>query len=458
MMRKIYCLLLMICMATFCAHAQSSKVDVEIHAGGNASIYIDGSKTAAGKGSVTVQLSLGKHTAKATLPNCNPVTKSFTVTSSYASRIVKLGTPQPKPRTDADLTFVVDNNALIFINDEPAPVGYGTATITLPFGTHKVTAKLANHESTEKTIEVNAKTPTDPIQLEAPKEQQGELAITSDPSEAGVEIDGVWQAYTTPATAILKAGIHDITLSKTGYEPVSTTLIVEPNTRVTYEETLIKKAQPASTTATNGTATKEPTRAQLKRWDYYADKGKYRVQYFGFGFGIGTAATFDISAFDFRLGLIEIRPLVWGLNYNFVESMPHSKLEYIVHPNPVGTNYQGRSEYSMASPTRDIQWYYTPMVRLFIPCSYRTAFTIGIGPQISWTKVFWFERTDELPKTSSYHFDSAPFPKSGYQKDRVWFTCELSYMFTYSIMDWNLYLRYQDGIMFGVGMRFGKKY
>lgn len=455
MIKRLYIFLLMISMATFGAHAQSGKVDVEIHAGGNASIYIDGSKTAAGKGSVTVQLTLGKHTAKATLPNCNPVTKSFTVTSSYSSRIVKLDTPQPKPRTDADLTFVVDNNALIFIDGEPAPIGYGRATITLPFGTHKVTAKLANHESTEKTIEVNAKTPTDPIQLDTPVQQQGELTIKSEPSEAGVEIDGVWQAYTTPATAILNAGVHDITLSKTGYELISTTLIVEPNAKVTYEETLIKKAQPTSSSASVATQ-KEPTRAQLKRWDYYNYSGKFSMRYFGFGMGIGTDFMAEISAMDIRYGLVEIRPLLWGMNYAFLKNIPHHKLEYVAHPNPVGTVSYGEKEYEMAVPNRGIQWYYTPMVRLFIPCAANQAVTIGIGPQFSWTKVTYKEEVSVLPSFSPYRFESGRFPSDGYQYDGAWFACEISYLVSNGFYDWNLFLRYQDGVAFGFDMRFGK--
>lgn len=459
-MKKLYLFLLMICMACSGVYAQSDKVDVEIHAGGNASIYVDGNKTAAGKGTVTVKLTLGKHTAKATLPDCNPVTKSFTVTSSYASRVVNLGTPQPKPRRDADITFVVENNALIFIDDESVPAGYGKATVTLPFGAHKVTAKLANHESTEKTIDVNAQTPADPIQLEAPKEQHGEIAIKSTPAEANVQIDDVWQGYTTPATANLKAGVHQIAISKQGYNTISEYILVEPNKQVSFERTLTKQVQSSSTTSTSATMAeyKEPSRAQQKRMAYYENKGKYRVQYFGLGIGIGTAFTFEASAFDFRLGLVEIRPLLWGLNYSFIRNLPHSKLEYVVHPDPVGTTYGGRIEYELASPSRDIQWYYTPTVRLFIPCSDRSALTIGVGPQISWTKVIWFEHIDELPKNASYHFDSAPLPKTGYQKDGVWFTCELSYMFTYSSMDWNMYLRYQDGIMFGTNIRFGKKY
>lgn len=456
MTNKLYLFLLMMCMATFGAYAQSDKVDVEIHAGGNASIYVDGSKTPAGKGTVTVKLTLGKHTAKATLPNCNPATKSFIVTSSYSSRVVNLGTPQPKPRTDADLTFVVDNNALIFIDDEVVPVGCGKATVTLPFGTHKVTAKLANHESTEKTIEVNAKTPSDPIQLEAPKEQQGEISIKSTPAEANVQIDDVWQGYTTPATAILKAGAHKIAISKQGYDPVSEYILVEPNKQVSFERTLTKQAKSSTAaSSTVGSEEKELTRAQLKRREYYDYSNKFRLNYFGIGLGIGTAFTGEISALDIRYGLVEFRPLLWGMNYSFLKNIPHHKLEYVVHPTPTGTTSYGEKEYEMAVPSRGIQWYYTPMVRLFIPCTPTSAVTLGIGPQFSWTKVRYSEERRVLPSNSPYKFDSGIFPFVGYQYDGAWFACELSYLISSGFYDWNIYLRYQDGVALGFDIRFG---
>ena len=455
-MKKLYLFLLMLCMANTGVYAQSEKVDVEIHAGGNASIYVDGNKTAAGKGTVTVKLTLGKHTAKATLPDCNPVTKSFTVTSSYASRVVNLGMPQPKPRTDADVTFVVDNNALIFIDEESVPAGYGKAIVTLPFGTHKVTAKLASHESTEKIIEVNAQTPSDPIKLEAPKEQQGEIAIKSTPAEANVQIDDVWQGYTTPATANLKAGVHKIAISKQGYDPVAEYILVEPNKQVSFEQTLTKQTKSSTTaSSTAGSEEKELTRAQLKRREYYDYSNKFRLNYFGIGLGIGTAFTAEISALDIRYGLVEIRPLLWGMNYSFIYGLPHHKLEYIVNPTTVGTDYSGKNEYTMAYPSRGIQWYYTPMVRLFIPCTAKSAVTLGIGPQFSWTKVKYSEKRGTLPMYSPYKFDSGSFPSDGYQYDGAWFACELSYLVSSGSFDWNIYVRYQDGVALGFNIRFG---
>ena len=53
MAKKLFLFLMLICITNFGVYAQSNKVDVEIHAGGNASIFVDGSKTAAGKGTVT---------------------------------------------------------------------------------------------------------------------------------------------------------------------------------------------------------------------------------------------------------------------------------------------------------------------------------------------------------------------------------------------------------------------
>lgn len=448
-------LLFAFCFLSSSLSAQSAKVDVEIHVGGNANIYLDGSQTSSGKGSISVKLSLGKHTAVAKLPNCEPTKKTFTISSSYASRIVKLETPQPIKQTSANVTFIVENNALIFIDDTIKPKAFGSVTCNLLFGEYKVYTKLASHETKIKLINVTEDCNNTTIKLETPTKQHGELKISTSPIDAFIYVDDKLQPIKSPTTIPVDAGVHRIKILKGGYKMEEIDLLVEPNKTTLLERELeeIKLQTNSSTNANNSEY------RYTRKDEFYEANGKKQVMYFGFGAGILTNLDFEISAFDIRFGVIELRPLIWGGNLAMMHNFAnHRKLQTLYNPVPIGIGYFDEYEYEIAKPERGIQWYYAPMIRVFIPINAGCALTLGAGPQFSWTKVTWEQSVEEYDWNFDNYEPSYVLPKTGIQFDGTWFTTELSVLFASPTFDINAFLRYQDGFYIGTNLRFGKRY
>lgn len=448
-------LLFAFCFISSSLSAQSTKVDVEIHVGGNANIYLDGSQTSSGKGSISVKLSLGKHTAVAKLPNCEPTKKTFTITSSYASRIVKLDTPKPIKPTSANVTFIVENNALIFIDDTIKPKAVGSVTCNLPFGEHKVYTKLASHETKVKMVNVTEECNNTTIMLETPTKQHGELKISTSPIDAFIYVDDKLQPTKSPTTIPIDAGVHRIKIVKGGYKMDEIDLLVEPN-KTTLLDRELEEIKLQANTSTNANNSEY---RYTRKDEFYEANGKKQIMYFGFGAGILTNLDFEISAFDIRFGVIELRPFVWGGNYAMMNNFAnHRKLQTLYNPVPVGTSYFGDDEYEIAKPERVMQWYYAPMVRFFIPLNAGCAITLGVGPQFSWTKVTWEKSVEEYGWDFKYYEPSYLLPNTGLQFDGMWFTSEISILFASPTFDINAFLRYQDGFYIGTNLRFGKRY
>ena len=51
---------------------------------------------------------------------------------------------------------------------------------------------------------------------------------------------------------------------------------------------------------------------------YINTNGRFEITWFGMGAGIGTGATFSMSAFRLRLGPVEFQPIDWTLGYDFM--------------------------------------------------------------------------------------------------------------------------------------------
>jgi len=74
-----------------------------------------------------------------------------------------------------------------------------------------------------------------PAEAETVKQLVGNLVITSAPQNCVVEIDGRSETKTTPQLSIdgLAAGEHTISFSKSGYDPISGVVTIQPGAEVT---------------------------------------------------------------------------------------------------------------------------------------------------------------------------------------------------------------------------------
>lgn len=381
------------------------KTDVEIHVGSKYDIYIDNSTTArhANGGVLSVELTYGKHTVTATLPSYTKVTKTFTVTTDYKSQIVRINNPKP-----------------IY----------------------------------------------------------GSLAVSSEPDSLEVFVDGKSTGKYTPMQVdSLLVKDYTILLKSSGYYDYSKSVTVsDKDTARLYAQLKKKETKPVNqpsytsnssssssyNTGTTYSGTYRPSSASGSRSsNHYTSKtednfDKVKVNYFGLGVAVGTNFSAQLSICDVRYKYIEVRPLVWGVSGSILKNLPHTKLPpAIVRNEPDYYDY-----YDYARPERGAQWYYTPSVRCIIPIRKGWSHLfIGIGPQFSWTKIKWKEDNGPLTLVDSYEFTNQQFPMSAYQKDSPWFTCELGMAWQFSEkIDFEMSLRYQDGFVLAVDIKFGKMY
>ena len=394
------------------AFSQSEKVDVEIHiADKDAYIYLDGGTNSIGHGRTlyNIQLTQGKHTVTATRPSYSKVSKTVTISNSnFASRIIKLGSPQP-----------------IY----------------------------------------------------------GHIFVDSKPSSLEIYLDGVRTNQFTPYTfdSIL-IGTHSISLAYTGYKDYKRSVnVLESDTAGVYavlEENKTLKPTEYTTTYSGHNSGYSSSRSSYnsssstsssysRNYSTSSLENKedhdWRMMYFGLGGSVGTNFSAHLSFFNVRYKYIELRPFVWGVSYSILKNLPHHKLpaNTLVHKEWTSSRYHYDGYYETAEPTRGAQWFYTPTIRAHIPLSghYERAIVLGIGPQISWTKIKWKQEEKRLDWIDSYEFTNSPFPPDMYYFDGAWFTAEVAYNMQFSDhTEFEVYLRYQDGFVFGMEVKFGKSY
>lgn len=238
------------------------------------------------------------------------------------------------------------------------------------------------------------------------------------------------------------SGHHLLMVDKEGYRPYIDTITVQQGVNHVVEVWL--EPQTAGTQ-------KKTSAFQRQTWDYEATNGKNNIRWIGIGGAIGTGIDLHLSLFEMRFGLFGLDPCLWGINLPFFSNVSHAQPKWQIHPR------DRRSEstlYEVAIPTSDFQIYYTPMLGVYFPVWNQIAITLSAGPQISWTRIRWSEQLRDLPRTYAYQFTNDPFPTSGMYFDPVWFSVQAGMLFTGTRSDLLAYLKYQDGYVIGLEIRF----
>lgn len=158
-----------------------------------------------------VQLPSGKHSLRiikklySTYENNNVI-----ITDSQTTVI------RPVLKADfASITFNVDNNAYIYINDKY--VGISTATVDLETGIYKVETRLTNHKTAQRQLSVNRSMNGQTINLATPVPIVGRVAVNSNQINADIYLDGKKVGQTPMILSRVLIGEHTIRLSKEGY-------------------------------------------------------------------------------------------------------------------------------------------------------------------------------------------------------------------------------------------------
>lgn len=155
----------------------------------------------------------------------------------------------------------------------------------------------------------------------------------------------------------------------------------------------------------------------IDKW--YSNAGRVECSWWSMKFFAGTNFGADISMFDLRLWCFGLEPAVFGakLSYN---------LTY--------------------------QFYYCPKIKVYIPMSKRWSFTMAAGPSISLRKT---------ENRYTYHGYSDPITSIDYwfanqNYKNFWFNAELAFRcnHTYSCVNTDIFLRYNEGFALGVAWTF----
>lgn len=371
---------------------------------------------------------------------------------------------------------IKDKEAVISIDGTPYPGGKGKQlyNIEVSSGKHTISATKTSHTVVSKTVNVSSTNYASRIiQLASPKPIYGAIKVTSEPTGLEVMLDNKPTGKKTPCVLdSILIGSYSITLKCEGYyDKTINCNVVEADTTVA-DITLSKKEVKVPTRTTSSgfysnyssnssarTASSSPSNS------YYTstpspekvDNENFCVYYFGLGSGLLLNWEFQFSLFDFRYKWFEIRPCLWGVNLPLMQNISHTKLPpAIVKPNSYSKYFD---EYSMHVPERGPQIFYNPMVRFHVPIQDEYAFVFGIGPQISWTNIYWKHENKRLDEVSDYVMSHEDMPYSKYYKDNTWFTLEIAFLWC---LDWGsdmgCFAKYQDGFYIGFEYRFGRKY
>ena len=146
------------------------------------------------------------------------------------------------PQLQADfarLTFIVDNNAEIWINGERK--GAGVVTGEYASGLHRIEAKLPHHRGTSRDCRVTTTMNGDTIQLQTPEPILGKLIINSVPADALITIDDTEMGQTPKMFSKIMEGSHHIVLKKKGFYDFDTNVIVTETQPTQLEARLSKR-------------------------------------------------------------------------------------------------------------------------------------------------------------------------------------------------------------------------
>ncbi|MBM80101.1 MAG: hypothetical protein CMJ78_05845 [Planctomycetaceae bacterium] len=107
----------------------------------------------------------------------------------------------------------------------------------LDIGSHKITLELDDYESFTRTVRIKEKITVEITIDLVPR--QGEIVVSSKPVGASIYLDGIYQARRTPTTLRCSAGLHTVTLKRSGYQNFTQSVDVEKDRALVVSAELI---------------------------------------------------------------------------------------------------------------------------------------------------------------------------------------------------------------------------
>ncbi len=234
----------------------------------SSAVTIDGQLYVAEDGVVVALLQSGQHTFKAEARGYHSQSGTITVAGAKIERTITL-------KGDfATVTLTADSGADIYVNDKK--VGTTTWSGKLNSGLYIFEARKSGYRTQSLTRQITSDLASQRYTLPALAPIYGSADITSSPAMADITLDGKAVGRTPLQLDNLLVGEHKITVSKSGYQPYTTTVTVAEGGTATVNATLTKIATQAPN-VTPQSVSNNKTSAPYKVGDYYNDGVKEGV-------------------------------------------------------------------------------------------------------------------------------------------------------------------------------------
>ncbi|MBR1427347.1 MAG: PEGA domain-containing protein [Paludibacteraceae bacterium] len=411
----------------------------------NAEILLDGTRI--GSGSATAQVSFGTHLVVARKTAHHDSEQEIVVAKGSATDIV-LQAPEPKNGTVS--VSSTPGGAAIYVDG--TNTGKTTpAFIDLLEGNHKIMVRLPMYTDVTQAVSIR-ENEQKPLELTfGPKKTTYTVSFDSDVKGATLYVNGK-KMGTMPIQVELPNRGHEIRVYAYGYKEYKG--YYSPDGTNLEQNVHLKKKVEIDPLSYSWDALD----------DFYTTQGKIHMDFFGVGGNIGTGLGIELQALNTRLYMFEILPLTWGMSWNFLNN---NVFGGPAKPNTLytSTTYSGGyTMYNYWTPGSGTNLYYAPQLRFHIPCKDNLSFYLAGGPLISWTKYNWTSNsstnyTDITNYATAEKINSeSEVPESKYTANPIWFTAEIGLNLNIGeVENMPFYLRYQNGIVFGMAFTFGKE-
>ncbi|MBP3498368.1 MAG: PEGA domain-containing protein [Alistipes sp.] len=224
----------------------------------SAVVTIDGKHYTLTEGAMRAVLDGGTYNYTVSAVGYHSQSGTFTVAGSKVTKNITLSADA------ATVTLAVADNAEIWVNGER--VGAGRWSGKLNSGAYIFEARKAGHRTTTTSKHITSAQPVQSYTLETPTPIVGSIMVDGTPINADVALDGKAVGQMPLKLSNLLVGEHKITVSKSGYQPYTTTITIAEGRTATVNATLTKQT---SQTSSSGKI--------YKVGDYYNENGKEGV-------------------------------------------------------------------------------------------------------------------------------------------------------------------------------------